>query len=149
MNNSSSSVTADTRKFMRSGRQALGVTVSLVGEFVSKTSPTTDGVSRRFRVDTHCIAGGCSGEFITLYAKPPHDNLVGAIPDRIVVELSNVYVVNKGTHSYALANHNFTTDYEPVRPKKKVQKNTARNPSRARKVTARAPKVKPTRGKYK
>ncbi|QDK17374.1 hypothetical protein ES815_03225 [Leclercia adecarboxylata] len=149
MNNRPSSMSADSKKITHPGRQSSGVTVSLVGEFVGKTSHTTDGVSRRFLVDNYCVAGGCAGEIITLYVKSFHAESVGVIPDRITVELSSVYVVDKGTHSYASANHNFTTDYQPAKPKKKSQKNTRCTSLREGKVTARVPKIKPVRGKYK
>ncbi|EAA7607641.1 hypothetical protein ADQ66_20980 [Salmonella enterica] len=148
MNNRHSSVTASPKKHTPNSK-ALGVVVSLVGEFVSKTSSTSDGVTRRFRVDSYCIAGGCAGEIITLYAKHPHDNLVRAIPNRTAVELSNVYVVNKGAHSYASANYNFTTDYKPKTGEKRSQKKNCRNQQKRAGVTVRTPKIKPVRGKCK
>lgn len=148
MNNRHSSVTASPKKHTPNGK-ALGVVVSLVGEFVGKTSPTSDGVTRRFRVDSYCIAGGCAGETITLYAKNPHVAAIDAVPDRVSVELREVYVVNKGTHSYASANYNFTTDYEPKTGEKRSQKKSRLNQQKRAGVTVRTPKIKPVRGKCK
>jgi|GEM_PF-2369593 len=149
MNNYPSSVSAETVNFTNTSKQVRGVVVSLVGEFVGKTLAEADGVSRRFLVDKYCIAGGCADEVVTLYVKPPHIEAVKAIPSRVTVELSNVYVVNKGTHSYASTNRNFTTDYEPAKPKQKSQKKTRRTPSSKAGLTVRTPKAKPVRGKYK
>ncbi|EAM6531560.1 hypothetical protein CGZ11_04760 [Salmonella enterica] len=148
MNNRPSSVSASPKKHAPNGKTP-GVVVSLVGEFVGKTSQASDGVTRRFRVDSHCIAGGCAGETITLCAKNLHVAAIYAVPDRVTVELREVYVVNKGTHSYASANYNFTTDYEPKKSEKRSQKKSRRNQQKRASVTVKTPKVKPVRGKCK